>query len=116
MPNRFPRDIERLLQLALAAWKTIDPAMKVGALSLADLEATIEQSEQVRAEIRSLETRLVVLRNQRDAIHVNGWDQIKRLRAWVKGVYGDDSSQYEMAGGTRLSERKPYKPRKPKEM
>ncbi len=26
----------------------------------------------------------------------------------VKAIYGDDSSQYEMVGGTRLSERKTY--------
>ena len=33
--------------------------------------------------------------------------RIKRVRAGVKGIYGDDSSQYEMIGGTRMSERKP---------
>jgi hypothetical protein len=35
------------------------------------------------------------------------WDKVKRVRAGVKANYGDDSSQYEMVGGTRLSERKP---------
>jgi hypothetical protein len=34
------------------------------------------------------------------------WDKVKRVRAGVKANYGDDSSQYEMVGGTRLSERK----------
>ena len=115
MTDRFPRDIERLLQRTLAAWQTIDPAMQVGSLSLADFEATIAQSEQVRAEMRALEAQLTNLRNQRNALYVTGWDQIKRLRAWVRGVYGDDSSQYEVAGGTRMSERKPHGPRKPKE-
>ena len=32
------------------------------------------------------------------------WDTIKRVRATVKGAYGDDSSEYELVGGTRVSE------------
>jgi hypothetical protein len=31
---------------------------------------------------------------------------MKRVRAGVKANYGDDSQQYEMVGGTRMSERK----------
>jgi hypothetical protein len=31
------------------------------------------------------------------------------MRAVVKGVSGDDSLQYEMVGGTRLSDRKPVR-------
>jgi hypothetical protein len=34
------------------------------------------------------------------------WDRIKRVRATVKGAYGDDSSEYELVGGTRMSERR----------
>jgi hypothetical protein len=34
------------------------------------------------------------------------WDKVKRVRAGVKSIYGDDSSEWEMIGGTRLSERK----------
>jgi hypothetical protein len=34
------------------------------------------------------------------------WDKVKRVRAGVKANYGDDSQQYEMVGGTRMSERK----------
>jgi hypothetical protein len=35
------------------------------------------------------------------------WGKVKRARAGVKANFGDNSSQYEMVGGTRLSERKP---------
>jgi hypothetical protein len=35
------------------------------------------------------------------------WDKVKRVRKGVKANYGDDSSQYEMVGGTRTSERQP---------
>ena len=45
-------------------------------------------------------------RNQRDALYAQIWDKVKRVRNGVKGIYGDDSSQYEVIGGTRLSERK----------
>lgn len=47
------------------------------------------------------------MRNQRDALIAMTWDQVKRVRTGVKGIYGDDSSEYEMVGGTRLSDRKP---------
>jgi hypothetical protein len=45
-------------------------------------------------------------RNQRDALYTQIWDKVKRVRNGKKGIYGDDSSQYEVIGGTRLSERK----------
>ena len=44
--------------------------------------------------------------NQRDERLTQMWDAIKRVRATVKGVSGDDSSEYELMGGTRLSERR----------
>ena len=34
------------------------------------------------------------------------WDKTKRARNSIKGSFGDDSPQYKMVGGTRLSERK----------
>jgi hypothetical protein len=34
------------------------------------------------------------------------WDTVKRIRAGVKGAYGDDSFEYDLIGGTRRSERK----------
>ena len=40
------------------------------------------------------------------ALYTTIWDKVKRVRNGMKAIYGDDSSQYEMIGGTRLSERK----------
>ena len=54
----------------------------------------------------ALEAQLTDKRNQRDALYTAMWDKVKRVRAGVKANYGYDSSQYEMIGGTRLSERK----------
>ena len=53
-----------------------------------------------------METELTDKRNQRDDVCVTLWDQVKRARSGMKAIYGDDSSQYEMIGGTRVSDRK----------
>jgi hypothetical protein len=34
------------------------------------------------------------------------WDAVKRTRATVKGTNGDDSTEYKLIGGTRMSERR----------
>jgi hypothetical protein len=91
----------------LEAWKNVDPALKIGELGVNDLETRIQQAAPIQAQMDSLEAQLTNLRNQRDTLYEAIWGIVKRLRAGVKGIYGDDSSQYEMVGGTRLSERKP---------
>jgi len=71
------------------------------------LVTDINGVHQVEHCLASLEVQLTEVRNQRDALQQSTWDKVKRVRAGVKGHYGDDSSQYEMVGGTRLSEGKP---------
>ncbi|MGC1377881.1 MAG: hypothetical protein WA821_16735, partial [Anaerolineales bacterium] len=44
--------------------------------------------------------------NQQDVVCSDMWEQVKRVRNGIKGIYGDNSSQYEMIGGIRKSERK----------
>ncbi len=46
-------------------------------------------------------------RNQREAISQAIWDKVKRVRRGVQAIYGDDLSQYDTVGGTRVSDRKP---------
>ena len=99
-------------QSTLAVWKNIDPSIQVKEWSVADLEAIIAQGEQIKTEMSVLQAQMTDLRNRRDALYVSGWNIIKHLRYWIKGHYGDDSSEYEMVGGTRLSERKPRSSRK----
>jgi hypothetical protein len=50
--------------------------------------------------------KLTDLRNQRDASNREIWTMVKRVRSGIKPFFGDDSSQYEMVGGTRVSDRK----------
>jgi hypothetical protein len=74
---------------------------------LISFKTDLEISATIQHALNSLEIQLTDQRNRRDAHYGEMWKKVKRLRAAVKGIYGDDSSEYEMAGGTRLSERKP---------
>lgn len=108
MPSKlYPTDVIQQAQAVLEAWKMIDPALQIGELVPGSLEADLAKAGPTQAQMNALEAQLTNLRNQRDALYVNVWAKVKRVRAGVKGIYGDDSSQYEMLGGTRLSERKP---------
>jgi len=80
--------------------------MTVGDLSLTALTADLEQVLPIQTQLDALDVELTDLRNRRDALLFSIWDKVKRARAGIKGIYGDDSSEYEMIGGTRLSDRK----------
>ncbi len=108
----YPTDVLAQAQSVLEAWKQIDPALKFGDLTTNALSAEIDQAAPIESQIANLEAQLTSLRNQRDSLYQSIWDKVKRTRAAIKGIYGDDSSQYEMVGGTRMSERKP-RTRKP---
>jgi hypothetical protein len=41
---------------------------------------------------------------------------VKRARSGIKGFYGDDSTEYEIAGGTRASDRKSHRRKGSKEL
>lgn len=102
----FPSDIAVQAQAVLAAWKTIDPAFKAGEVTLESLEAAAAEVASILNQISSLDAQLTDLRNQRDSRSLAVWQMVKRVRDGIKGSYGDDSSQYEMIGGKRMSERK----------
>ncbi len=107
MPNKaYPVDITTQAQTVLDQWKQIDPNMNIGELNQAALLANLEKTLPIQSRLTVLETEMTNLRNQRDEICGELWDQVKRIRNGIKAIYGDDSSQYEMIGGTRRSERK----------
>ena len=101
-----PTDIVGQARSVLEGWKRVDPDLKIGDFDHATLSGNLDRVAPILAEIDGAEAHLTDLRNQRDVLLKEIWDQIKRLRSAVKGIYGDDSSQYELVGGTRLSERK----------
>jgi hypothetical protein len=107
MTNKlYPTDILEQSQDILTAWDQIDETLNFGDLNKAALAAELAQAAPLLSQIGGLETQLTDLRNRRDALYQSLWDKVKRVRNGVKAHYGDDSSQYEMVGGTRLSERK----------
>lgn len=103
----YPADVLEQAQGVLAAWNQIDAEVTFGSLNNSALNSDISQAGEVLTRMNTLEAQLTDLRNQRDALYQEMWDKVKRVRNGVKANYGDDSSQYEMVGGTRLSERKP---------
>lgn len=112
MTNKlYPTDLLEQAQSVLNAWNQIDGTQAFGDLTTAAFSAEIAQAGPLQSQMDALETQLTNLRNQRDTLYQALWDKVKRVRSSVKGIYGDDSSQYEMVGGTRLSERKSPKRR-----
>ena len=111
--RRYPTDVLSQALAVLDAWKNIDPELKIGELAQENLDANLTKAQSIQSQLNELEARFTDLRNQRDELYTGIWDQVKRVRNGIKGVYGDDSSQYEMIGGTRRSERKPPKRKKP---
>jgi flagellar biosynthesis/type III secretory pathway chaperone len=73
--------------------------MNVLAERRAALETTVERVKHINSE----RTEAV---NAKQAASKQARELLKRIRAAVRGAYGDDSTEYELVGGTRLSERK----------
>lgn len=105
--RNYPANVLAQAKTLVQALKTINPTFQVGDLTNAALAADLERSVAIQSLLNTLEHQLTDQRNQRDALYGEIWIKVKRLKAGVKAIYGDDSSQYEMVGGTRLSERKP---------
>jgi len=102
----FPTDVLEQAQSVANAWEQINEEMTFGDLTFSALAGDLSNAAPIQSQIDSLETQLTNLRNQRDELFLSIWDKVKRARNGVKANYGDDSSQYEIVGGTRLSERK----------
>ena len=107
MPKRlFPSDVIAQAQDVLAGWAQIGSAVAFGTLTSALLTTDVNSYVPLDTEINKLEKQLADKRNQRDQLCSAIWDKVKRARASVRGIYGDDSTQYELVGGTRMSDRK----------
>jgi hypothetical protein len=108
MPNKpFPSDVIPQAQDVLLGWAQIGSTVAFGTLTSALLTTDVNAYAPLDAEIGKLEKLLAEKRIQRDALSLAIWDKVKRVRSSVRGIYGDDSSQYEHVGGTRMSDRKP---------
>ena len=105
----YPADTLKQAQSLLAAWDQIDPSLAIGPVTSAALLTEVDSARTLKEEITRLQIKLLDLRNQRDDLCLGIWDKVKRTRSGIKGFYGDDSTEYESAGGTRSSDRKPHR-------
>jgi len=102
----YPINVLSRAKLITAAWDQIGPTVRPGTVTNTTPTAGITRARGIEAKIRNAELQLAALRNQRDALYLSLWDKVKRVYAGVKGIYGDDSTEYEMVGRTRASKRK----------
>lgn len=102
----YPNDVTEQSRSVANAWTQIDSDLTLGAMNVTTFSNAITEADAIASQINILETQLTNLRNQRDEKLADLWDKLKRVRNGVKAHFGDNSSQYEMVGGTRTSERK----------
>ena len=103
----FPPNIIALAQDILVGWGQVSTTLIFGTVTPATLSADLAAAAPLEAEISKLERQLADKRNQRELLYNSIWEKVKRIRSGVKAAFGDDSQQYEMVGGKRMSERKP---------
>lgn len=86
-----------------------NPDFHLGNITLEEVHRTIERLTELDDQIRGLRIDLVGAINQRDDTARALNEIVVRARSGIRGFFGPDSTQYEQAGGTRSSERKPRK-------
>lgn len=107
MAKKYPTDIRTQAQSVVQGWKAIGNTMVITDLTQEAMETEVHSVTPLLEEIDNMEARLSELRTQRDAVFEDLWKKVKRVRAGVKANYGDDSAEYKMIGGKRISDRKP---------
>jgi hypothetical protein len=108
---RFPNNIVKQAQELITGWNQINPVPTPNGITTAAFGTELAAATTLDAQIAALEAQITDKRNQREVLYGALWEKMKRIRNVIKGTFGDDSSQYELVGGTRLSDRKPYKRR-----
>jgi len=94
-------------QQRLNALSTIDPALDLGnGLTLAAYRAQVTSMQAKQDAYNALLSQADQAQNELLAAEKAIRDLSERMLAGVASKYGKDSSEYEMAGGTRKSERK----------
>jgi hypothetical protein len=109
MPAR-KKAVSKIIQMAskrAAGVRSIDPNLVLlDGLSLASYETAIQDATDKMARYNTLSSQLDEANNQFREAENTVRDLSDRILSGVLSRYGRDSDQYEMAGGTRRSERK----------
>ncbi len=106
MTKSFPTDTLGQADTVLKAYRRNRSSLKLGTQDQEMFATSIPHIESTNEQIETLEMQLKDLRNHRDDDMFSLWGMIKCARSTIKGIFGDDSTQYKLVGGTRLSERK----------
>jgi hypothetical protein len=107
--RKFPTNLIKQSQTLLSGLSQITPAPTITGITATSFTTDVAAATTLEKLITDLEAQLNDKRNLRDAQFAALWDKAKRIRNSIKGSYGDDSPQYDLVGGTRLSDRKPYR-------
>ena len=105
MKNLSSTQISKQARTLEEALKEMAGKLPIG-LDAAAVTAAIGKLDQAKAEIQRIDVQRLVAANKRDEEVVAVNDLLKRVRSQVKASFGDDSTEYEMAGGKRRSDRK----------
>jgi len=89
----------------------VNPDFKIKGMTLEQYQAQRDRLTRVMGVIKENEDALTSLRNERDDLSIQLNENTTRARAGIKGYFGADSNEYELAGGTRASERKKASPK-----
>ena len=92
-------------------WTDI-PGFKMGDVGAKDFNATYDEAVALNDAYEQKDHELTGIKEHRDDKLRQLNDLITRFRSGMRSTYGPDSPQYEQAGGTRTSNRKPPR-RKP---
>ena len=104
-----------LAKTRLAALKSIDPALDLGnGMLLSNYQKSVDGFTNLLGQYNTALSTVDDLYNQCNASLLEVQDLSERMLAGVASKYGKNSSEYEMAGGTRKTERKKPIAKKPK--
>jgi hypothetical protein len=105
MPNKSVDTILAEAEQLARVWAD-NPTFSLGELTLARLQAMIDDLRTRRDRVQQLRTELTAAVNDTGASG-DALDQTNtRIRGGIRAIFGTDSNQYDQAGGTRASERK----------
>lgn len=84
-----------------------NPEFVMKDVTQANFKAAMDDAQAADDAVEALRSQLTALINTRDAKNAALTELTTRALSGIRGFFGPDSSQYEQAGGTRSSERKP---------
>ena len=113
MPGKYSFDSIIADSEQIARVWTENPTFPLGEVTLTDLQSKITAIRQKRDQVETLRMQSAALTNELNSLSAEMATIVSRARSGFRATYGPDSSQYEQAGGTRASERKRPKPKKP---